>query len=791
MLRPRLLAAPVLVSCLIGCSVESEPIHQPTPVPAAEMVARFEPGSGALPAFLDVPYPSDVYLDADGTIVDELPGLATFVPHDGPFQAALGAQRGFGVNTGAMFRVDHAAGPTEAEDAPVVDAASLPASEDASIADTSSVFLLDLDASARVPARVVFHDDRPQGSPRAPVLVVMPARGVVLAEGHRHAAVLTAAVTAGGKNLGPSAAFRAIRDGEARSTPLAKLHGEAVDEITKLVPALADRERIAAVTVFTAQAASGELAAMRALTAQLPAPSLSWAPEDLAPMGYGVFGATAQAGHTATLDDWLGKPGKLADGHDDPAADQATGAAHDALAVIGTAVFQAPNFLLEKAAGFSDPAHANVARDASGRPAINPDKPTSKIWVTLALPRAPVPAKGFPVVILQHGLGGDRSFLLALANTYAREGWATAAIESCTFGSRAASAADAVDAVSTFGWSSSAKYAGPDGFVDHQASPIAFFGTFADFGAPRDQLRQSVVDVGTLADVLASPALDLGPLLAAVPGAKLDTSRLGYVGDSFGSIMGSMVAAVEPRVGAFVLNVGGGGIVTELVANAPSLGSLVGSVGALLLGVTGDRLDASHPAAQILQSILDPADPLTHARRMAAEPATVNGVPNAPKSVVLIEALWDELVANEGSEALARVGGLSLAVPHVGPNAGVPLPEAKPGPDGLIRGANGVTTVLVQASPATHGGDFYNARGSRSFAIPYAQPGATPFPALPADIPVRQPYLALQAMSVGFLRGFFAGETPAVGGFPAPRRDFDDDGVDDAVDADPADPSKH
>jgi dienelactone hydrolase len=754
------------------------------------MVARFEPGDGALPSFLDVPYPSDVYLDPDGTIADEIPGLSAYIPNAEPFRAALAAQRGFGVNTGAVFRVDHASGPTEAEDAPVVDAASLPADEAASIADASSVFLLDLDAGTRVPARVVFHDDRPQGSPRAPVLAVMPARGVVLAEGHRHAAVLTTAVTAGGKSIGPSAAFRAIRDGEARGTALEKLHGAAVDRAAQIVPALADLPRVAAVAVFTTQAVSDELVEMRALTAQLKAPALSWVAQDLAPMGLAIFGATAQPGYAATLDDWLGTPAKLPDGSDDPAADQSTGAAHDALAVIGTAVFQAPNFLLRKAAGYTDPAHANVARDAAGKPAINADAPTSKIWVTLALPRAPMPKKGFPLVILQHGLGGDRSFLLALANTYAKEGWATAAIESCTFGARAASAADAVDAVSTFGWSGSAKYAGPDGFVDHQASPIAFFGTFADFGAPRDQLRQSVVDVGALADALASPELDLGPLLAAVPGAKLDTSRIGYVGDSFGSIMGSMVAAVEPRIGAFVLNVGGGGIVTELVANAPSLGSLVGSVGALVLGVTGDRLDASHPAAQILQSILDPADPLTHARRMAAQPATLNGALNAPKSVVLIEALWDELVANEGGEALARVGGLSLATPNVGSNAGVPLAEAKPGADGLIRGAGGVTTVLVQASPATHGGDFYNARGSRSYAIPFAQPGAKPFPALPVSIPVREPYLGLQAMSVGFLRGYFAGETPPVGGFPAPRRDFDDDGVDDTADADPADPGK-
>ena len=50
-------------------------------------------------------------------------------------------------------------------------------------------------------------------------------------------------------------------------------------------------------------------------------------------------------------------------------------------------------------------------------------------------------------VIAQHGLGGDRSFVLETANAFAKRGWATVAIESVTFG---ASATTAVDATTTF-----------------------------------------------------------------------------------------------------------------------------------------------------------------------------------------------------------------------------------------------------------------------------------------------------------------------------------------------------
>jgi hypothetical protein len=72
----------------------------------------------------------------------------------------------------------------------------------------------------------------------------------------------------------------------------------------------------------------------------------------------------------------------------------------------------------------------------------------------------------------------------------------------------------------------------------------------------------------------------------------------------------------------------------------------------------------------------------------------------------------------------------------------------------------------------------------------YAHPFAHPFPALPEDIPVRQPYLGLQAMMVDFFGSAFADEIPVVRGFPAPVRDFDDDGREDSADADPQDPAR-
>jgi hypothetical protein len=772
-MRPAAAIALLASISALSCS-SSEPAPPPAP---SRFVARFTL-SGAPPRFLDVPYPSDAYLDPDGTLVDSIPGFADVIPQNAPtIEAALATQRGFGVNQGVSFRVDARAGGDPAP----VDASSL--------ADGSAVFLLDLDAKTRVPARAELHDDRDRGSSTPPVISVRPARGTVLAEGHRHAAILTTRVTAGGEAIGASDAFAAIRDGAQRGSALEKLYGGAVDEAKAIAPALAEDGAIAVLTVFTTAAVSHELADMRGVIAKLPPPQLRWDAASLAPMAPAVFGATLEPGYTATLDDWLGTPDLLPDGTEDPALDQQKGYAHDAIQVLGTAAFEAPSFLRERAGGYADPEHRTVSRDAAGAPRIDPDHPTAKAWIAIALPKTPPPPSGWPVVIVQHGLQSDKSFLFAFANVLAKKGWASVAIDAITFGARAVSPADAVDQTTRFPWTATAAYAGPDGFVDKQAGTLAFFGNFLSFGAARDQLRQAALDIGTVTEILRDPQIDLGPLLAAAPGAKLDPDRIAYVGDSFGAVVGSLAAAVDPHLRAVWLNVGGGGVITEVIANGPGL-SIASALGSVTYGIPGDRFSGSHPLMSIVQGIIDPADPLTHADRWVQSPATVNGAPNAPKNVVLLEVLWDELIANEGTEALALRAGIPLGAPNVGSNAGVPLPEAKPGSDGF-QGVPvaGATALLVQASPGTHGCNLYCRQGSRHYAHPFGgDPSA--YPVLPKDIVVREPYLGLQRTLVDFYESAFAGGAAVVKGFPAPARDFDDDGKDDAVDPDPNDPAK-
>ncbi|MEP7120122.1 MAG: hypothetical protein ABJE95_04390 [Byssovorax sp.] len=769
-------------------------------VMAAPIEARFALPASAVPDFLEVPFPSDLYLDGKGHIV-AMPKLSDYVLSGSQFvTAGLGQVDGYGTTAGAIFAIDDHTGMKVAP--ATIDLATLPQNEADSLAATATAMLVDLEAktpaAALIPARVDYHNDAPNGATTPPLLVIYPARGIVLGEKHHYAAVLTTGVhTKDGKSVGASVKFTAIRDGKQRTSAAEKLYGTAVDQIATLVPALADKTKIAAIAVYTTHGMSHEIADLRAdFTKQAP-PVLKWDGATLAPMGLAVFAnAPLPPGKAfvATLDDWLGAPGQLPDMTDDPADDQPTGLAHDAIAAIGTAVFNAPNLLLENANGFNDPTHHTFARDAAGKPIVNPAKTTSKIWMTIALPKGAVPASGFPTVIVQHGLSGDRSQLLSVADTFAKLGWATVAIESTTFGARASEAPNVVDAASVFAFSATATYKGPDGFVDVPNGSTDFFGGLRSLGAVRDHMRQSVLDIGSAVDVVRNPALDLGPLLAAVPGAKLDSSKIAYLGNSLGGLMGAMLAAIDPHLKTFVLNVAGGGLMIELGANSPGIASSLSQAAALNFGFSNGRFAGGHPILQLLQHIVDPGDPLLYAGNIITSPRTVNGTKNPPKDVIQIEVLWDETVANQANEALARAAGFPLAEPSVGSMAGLMFASAMPS-GGVISGVPvpGTTAVLVQAGPATHSSDLFSSKGKHHYKHPSAQfDKLDPFPTLPFDFAVNQPYLPLQTMMTGFFAGAFAGGgAPPVKGFPTPVLDFDGDGFPDAMDAAPEDPTAH
>ncbi len=780
------------------------------PDPAAgvkNVDARFHLGKDAVPGFLDVPFPSDAYLK-DGHFISSFPGLErTFKNNADVLGTQLGLVNGWSRIAPALFAIEDFAIPKTDTGEPAgtgIDRQTLPADEDACRADSSSVYLIDLEtpdlAAARIPCRASVLDERDLESGRY-LVAIGPARGVVLAEGHRYAAVLTSRVKReSGADIAASAEF--TKTAVRKEGPLGALYGAAYDRVMSVVgPALAaDKSQVIALAPYTTQKVTSELYALRDALEAAPAATLSWDPAQVLPMTAARFApknaGVLPAGFTASLDDWLGvvaSTAKLPDGTDDP-DDSLPVRAHDKIAAIGTAVFTATNYLRIRDQKYNDLEHGTFPRDAAGnitgQPA--PEAPTAKIWITFAVPTAPMPASGYPIVIVQHGLNGSREYLLALANRIASKGWMAVAIDSVTFGARASDPKFKVDKTSDYTGAPGAIYQGGDGISDlvnkERAGSFDFFGSLKNLLALRDQLRQAELDTAQVVKLLrASP--DLAPLKTGAEVPKIDPERIAYVGDSLGAIEGAVAAAIEPRVKAWTLNVGGGGVISEAAAHGPAINSNLALAGTVNFGFGAALYTEAHPVVVIAQTLIEAGDPIAYADHLVLKPMPLggaSGTPTKPRNILQIEVLFDELVSNEANESLARAAGYALASPNVGTNAGIAdlatrapyrgggikLPILPPAPDGYHDvPVVGSTAILVQASPAQHGEDLVRGTCQRIYRLPFNTPTGKLDLTRQDPVPITCPYRALQETMVRFFGDAFEGRVPVVAGFAPPRRE--------------------
>lgn len=738
--------------------------------PARGFTAHFAlPATGA-PDFLEVPFPSDLNVQKDGTIhfeydADGTKGLSKVFPNARGAQFAaesLAYTRGFGVYGGVLFGLDDG----------VPDTANLPSGNAGECAGASAkVVFVDVDAGKAVDCQAHWNDDAPSGQDdTTPMLVVQTARGVVLPEGHKIAVLLTSALTSAGKPLGASSQFAALRDG-ARSSDAEKAYGDAIDKAVALGGA--DKSKIVSAAVYTTAKVTDELRRARELARATPVPALKWGAADVAPVQPAKFTSTAPlpAGWTASLDALLGTPNKVTVGGaqvDDPNWDSENqGVAHDAIGAIGVASFEAPNFLVYGPnKDFKEPSNGTWYHDASGAVALNPAATTAKIWVTFVVPSGPMPTGGWPVVVYQHGMAGQRGDCLTFSNSLARKGWAVASIEVVEHGTRGDDSAARGDDKSDYKRPTST-YDGPDGFTDKDSGggnfmPNQMFGSLYRIAGMRDQFKQSAIDHTTLARILRlGPTLDGLAQGGVTP--KIDGSKVAYFGDSLGGIIGALTAGIEPEHAAYVLDVPGAGIFTEVAPGAPKIYTLLKAAGALFYGYDRAQMPPWHPAVQIFQHVMDGGDPIAVAGTTQAPVAIAGKVPS-PRNVLMIEVLADELVSNKATEALARAMGIPMAKPH-GPTLQAPLVEVDGAAGVHDVPKTGFTSVVVQMYPAEHGTNIFNKHGTRSYskdAGDFSDPRLDPFPKLPQDLKFTQDFLAPQNAAIAFFSDAFAGKAPTV-----------------------------
>jgi hypothetical protein len=181
--------------------------------------------------------------------------------------------------------------------------------------------------------------------------------------------------------------------------------------------------------------------------------------------------------------------------------------------------------------------------------------------------------------------------------------------------------------------------------------------SLTNFFATRDNMRQQVIDLAQLVRVLKGQTGAFGGV-----GPKLDTSKLGYVGQSLGGIEGTLFNAVSPDTTNVVLNVPGGAL-SQLVLVAPSFAA---QKQVMLDTLTAQGTSIGTPAFDqfiaITQWILDPADPANMGQRLTHPVEVTPGVkaPNANRKAFIQFIEGDQTVPNLTNFALVTAANRSF-----------------------------------------------------------------------------------------------------------------------------------
>lgn len=273
------------------------------------------------------------------------------------------------------------------------------------------------------------------------------------------------------------------------------------------------------------------------------------------------------------------------------------------------------------------------------------------------------PADGWPVIVFMHGLGGDRTNALPIADAYAKNGFVVVAIDQVMHGITAASnplrangtnplyPAGTVERTFNVDYMNNTTGASvPDGVIDasgawainiaHQQSATATTGSPL---VSRDGIRQSGSDLITLVKSLVAGNLDID----GVAGGDIDPTKIHYAGISLGGIVGP--ACICSQVQSFYLNVPGGPL-PDILRYSPSFNGRInaGLAAANPLLVPTAALYSQY--FRELHAAFDPGDPSNYVRTLTTT-----------RPVLLTKVINDRVVPNSTNDYLIRSTGATRA----------------------------------------------------------------------------------------------------------------------------------
>ncbi len=315
----------------------------------------------------------------------------------------------------------------------------------------------------------------------------------------------------------------------------------------------------------------------------------------------------------------------------------------DTLGSVAIGAVKLPYYLADNTVAGA-PLTSTFSVDSYGKPTLRSVQ-TVPFLVTIpkvnpaAVP--PVAAGPWPVVIFQHGFTVDKSTVFGIANTLAKAGFATIAIDTVLHGGR------------TFGldyYNNVTGDLGPDGIPDlsgqHYLNLVSLL-------TSRDNIRQSVADLIHLTRLLEIQTMDVVNNTTGLPAAGGDATPdlvvgaapIAFVGHSNGGILGTLLAGVEPAIKTFVL-ANPGGDYTSILQNSIAFSPVV-NAGLAAKGVTVGSADYNKFFVAA-QTIVDDGDPLNYAALAVA----------GAKKILLMKTLNDAVVPNAQTDNLSLSLGL-------------------------------------------------------------------------------------------------------------------------------------
>ena len=259
------------------------------------------------------------------------------------------------------------------------------------------------------------------------------------------------------------------------------------------------------------------------------------------------------------------------------------------------------------------------------------------------------PTAGWPVVIFQHGITGNRSQMLALADTMASIGFAVISIDMPLHGITDVASPLYVGNTPFGQFANERTFDLTLGDGQTLDSSGQWFINLQNLLVSRDNLRQAQADLSVLA--LNVPQMDIN----GDGVSDLDGSNINLVGLSLGGMVGTNFLAVEPTVNNGVLSAPGGGI-ANLLSGSDTFGPVIRE------GLQQAGVEPFSPEYfQFLlaaQTVIDSADPIN----WGAQAVMTN-------SILLQQVAGDTVVPNfvpgaplSGTEPLIAVMGLDPIV---------------------------------------------------------------------------------------------------------------------------------